>query len=131
MGGVPLSLEAGRAFQAESTLGKKWEGCSAGNQGGGQAPRGSMEAVREGARPRWPGSLVERSQAARSRGNLGSLQLEVQLRDETVLPSGCYQPLVQLLCREVKLGTQVRGPRGKVGGSRDSRPVLPVLLNLL
>lgn len=35
MGGVPLSLEAGRAFQAESTLGKKWEGCSAGNQGGG------------------------------------------------------------------------------------------------
>uniref|UniRef100_A0A8C9JQW9 Ras GTPase-activating protein 4 n=1 Tax=Panthera tigris altaica TaxID=74533 RepID=A0A8C9JQW9_PANTA len=47
--------------------------------------------------------------AARSRGNLGSLQLEVRLRDETVLPSGCYQPLVQLLCREVKLGTQGPG----------------------
>ncbi|XP_072799241.1 ras GTPase-activating protein 4B isoform X3 [Vicugna pacos] len=43
------------------------------------------------------------------RGNLGSLQLEVRLRDETVLPSGCYQPLVQLLCQEVKLGTQGPG----------------------
>ncbi|KAB0392494.1 hypothetical protein E2I00_015571, partial [Balaenoptera physalus] len=42
-------------------------------------------------------------------GNLGSLQLEVRLRDEMVLPSGCYQPLVQLLCREVKLGTQSPG----------------------
>lgn len=73
---------------------------------------------------------MERSQAARSRGSLGSLQLEVRLRDETVLPSGCYQPLVQLLCREVKLGTQVRGPRGKVGGSGASRPVLPALYPL-
>uniref|UniRef100_A0A4X2JWN8 RAS p21 protein activator 4 n=1 Tax=Vombatus ursinus TaxID=29139 RepID=A0A4X2JWN8_VOMUR len=36
-------------------------------------------------------------------GSLGSLQLQVWLRDETVLPSGLYQPLVQLLCREVKL----------------------------
>ncbi|CAK6444570.1 unnamed protein product [Pipistrellus nathusii] len=42
----------------------------------------------------------------REAGNLGSLQLEVRLRDETVLPSSCYQPLVQLLCREVTLGTQ-------------------------
>ncbi|KAL0605526.1 Ras GTPase-activating protein 4 [Plecturocebus cupreus] len=42
-------------------------------------------------------------------GNLGSLQLEVRLRDETVLPSCCYQPLVQLLCREVKLGMQGPG----------------------
>ncbi|XP_045141856.1 ras GTPase-activating protein 4B isoform X2 [Echinops telfairi] len=42
-------------------------------------------------------------------GNLGSLQLEVWLRDETVLPSGCYQPLVQLLCREVKPLTQGPG----------------------
>ncbi|XP_008139671.2 ras GTPase-activating protein 4B [Eptesicus fuscus] len=46
------------------------------------------------------------SKRRREEGNLGSLQLEVRLRDETVLPSGCYQPLVQLLCREVKLGTQ-------------------------
>lgn len=47
------------------------------------------------------------------------MQLEVRLRDETVLPSGCYQPLVQLLCREVTLGAQVRGaPRegGRVQG---------------
>ncbi|XP_072496384.1 ras GTPase-activating protein 4-like isoform X3 [Notamacropus eugenii] len=36
-------------------------------------------------------------------GSLGSLQLQVWLRDETVLPSNLYQPLVQLLCREVKL----------------------------
>lgn len=65
-----------------------------------------MEALGRG---HGPGSLVERSHAAHSRGNLGSLQLEVRLRDETVLPSSCYQPLVQLLCREVTLGTQVRG----------------------
>ncbi|KAM4820545.1 ras GTPase-activating protein 4B [Thomomys bottae] len=42
-------------------------------------------------------------------GNLGSLQLEVRLRDETVLPSSFYQPLVQLLCQEVKLGSQGPG----------------------
>uniref|UniRef100_A0A2K5YRK5 RAS p21 protein activator 4 n=1 Tax=Mandrillus leucophaeus TaxID=9568 RepID=A0A2K5YRK5_MANLE len=42
-------------------------------------------------------------------GNLGSLQLEVRLRDEMVLPSSCYQPLVQLLCHEVKLGMQGPG----------------------
>nr|XP_026653158.1 ras GTPase-activating protein 4 [Zonotrichia albicollis] len=40
------------------------------------------------------------------RGSLGSLQLQVKLRDETVLPSQCYQPLVQLLCQEVKSGRQ-------------------------
>ncbi|XP_053413444.1 ras GTPase-activating protein 4B isoform X3 [Nycticebus coucang] len=51
----------------------------------------------------------DQSKSQLDKGNLGSLQLEVQLRDETVLPSSCYQPLVQLLCREVKLGTQ--GPR--------------------
>lgn len=44
----------------------------------------------------------------RRRGSLGSLQLQVRLRDETVLPSHCYQPLVQLLCQEVKAGHQVR-----------------------
>uniref|UniRef100_A0A8C3U6I2 Ras GTPase-activating protein 4 n=1 Tax=Catharus ustulatus TaxID=91951 RepID=A0A8C3U6I2_CATUS len=38
--------------------------------------------------------------------DLGSLQLQVKLRDETVLPSHCYQPLVQLLCQEVKSGCQ-------------------------
>ncbi|KAM4700589.1 ras GTPase-activating protein 4-like [Discoglossus pictus] len=35
-------------------------------------------------------------------GNLGSLQLQVRLRDETVLPADYYKPLVQLLCQEVK-----------------------------
>ncbi|KFO75634.1 Ras GTPase-activating protein 4, partial [Cuculus canorus] len=43
---------------------------------------------------------------SRRRGSLGSLQLQVRLRDETVLPSHCYQPLVQLLCQEVKSGRQ-------------------------
>nr|XP_031543166.1 ras GTPase-activating protein 4B isoform X7 [Vicugna pacos] len=51
----------------------------------------------------------DQSKRRREEGNLGSLQLEVRLRDETVLPSGCYQPLVQLLCQEVKLGTQGPG----------------------
>ncbi|KAK7829171.1 hypothetical protein U0070_012642 [Myodes glareolus] len=51
----------------------------------------------------------DQSKSRRGEGNLGSLQLEVRLRDETVLPSICYQPLVQLLCQEVKLGTQGPG----------------------
>ncbi|XP_057171021.1 ras GTPase-activating protein 4 isoform X2 [Ursus arctos] len=51
----------------------------------------------------------DQSKSRRGEGSLGSLQLEVRLRDETVLPSGCYQPLVQLLCREVKLGAQGPG----------------------
>nr|XP_033695655.1 ras GTPase-activating protein 4-like isoform X2 [Tursiops truncatus] len=51
----------------------------------------------------------DQSKSRREEGNLGSLQLEVRLRDEMVLPSGCYQPLVQLLCHEVKLGTQSPG----------------------
>ncbi|KAM8776991.1 ras GTPase-activating protein 4B isoform 1-T1 [Rhynchonycteris naso] len=51
----------------------------------------------------------DQSKTRREEGNLGSLQLEVRMRDEMVLPSSCYQPLVQLLCREVKLGTQGPG----------------------
>uniref|UniRef100_A0A8C5VZE5 RAS p21 protein activator 4B n=1 Tax=Microcebus murinus TaxID=30608 RepID=A0A8C5VZE5_MICMU len=51
----------------------------------------------------------DQSKSRRDKGNLGSLQLEVRLRDEMVLPSGCYQPLVQLLCHEVKLGAQGPG----------------------
>uniref|UniRef100_A0AC11CLH6 Uncharacterized protein n=1 Tax=Ovis aries TaxID=9940 RepID=A0AC11CLH6_SHEEP len=51
----------------------------------------------------------DQSKSRREEGHLGSLQLEVRLRDETVLPSSCYQPLVQLLCREVKLGHQGPG----------------------
>lgn len=51
----------------------------------------------------------DQPKSRREEGNLGSLQLEVRLRDEMVLPSSCYQPLVQLLCREVKLGTQGPG----------------------
>lgn len=51
----------------------------------------------------------DQSKSRQGKGNLGSLQLEVRLRDETVLPSVYYQPLVQLLCQEVKLGTQGPG----------------------
>uniref|UniRef100_A0A8C2MXK6 RAS p21 protein activator 4 n=1 Tax=Cricetulus griseus TaxID=10029 RepID=A0A8C2MXK6_CRIGR len=51
----------------------------------------------------------DQSKSRRGEGNLGSLQLEVRLRDDTVLPSVCYQPLVQLLCREVKPGNQGPG----------------------
>ncbi|XP_065709242.2 ras GTPase-activating protein 4-like [Patagioenas fasciata] len=52
----------------------------------------------------WPDKSKPREDE--HRGSLGSLQLQVRLRDETVLPSPCYQPLVQLLCQEVKLGRQ-------------------------
>lgn len=133
----------GKPFRAEKAAwGKNGRGAVRREGVCGRGPRRRWRVCAEslwgwprgGIWRQWGGGTaqtVERSQAARSRGNLGSLHLEVRLRDETVLPSGCYQPLVQLLCREVKLGTQVRGPRGKVGGSRDSRPVLPVLLNLL
>lgn len=79
--------------------------------------KGKSLSLHEWMWPRETRSLVETSQAAHSRGNLGSLQLEVRLRDETVLPSICYQPLVQLLCQEVKLGTQVRRPWERPGGS--------------
>ncbi|KAM8797318.1 ras GTPase-activating protein 4-like [Eudromia elegans] len=48
----------------------------------------------------------DKSKPREAEGHLGSLQLQVRLRDETVLPSGCYQPLVQLLCQEVKAGAQ-------------------------
>ncbi|KAG8587697.1 hypothetical protein GDO81_005754 [Engystomops pustulosus] len=43
-----------------------------------------------------------KSKACMDEGNLGSLQLQVRLRDETVLPSDYYKPLVQVLCQEVK-----------------------------
>ncbi|XP_044531566.1 ras GTPase-activating protein 4-like [Gracilinanus agilis] len=45
----------------------------------------------------------DQSKTRMDEASLGSLQLQVRLRDETVLPSSLYQPLVQLLCQEVKL----------------------------
>uniref|UniRef100_F6UWS6 Ras GTPase-activating protein 4 n=1 Tax=Monodelphis domestica TaxID=13616 RepID=F6UWS6_MONDO len=50
----------------------------------------------------------DQSKTRMDEGSLGSLQLQVQLRDEMVLPSSHYQPLVQLLCQEVKLSP--KGP---------------------
>ncbi|XP_069471058.1 ras GTPase-activating protein 4-like [Ambystoma mexicanum] len=44
----------------------------------------------------------EKSKPTVEEGNLGSLQLQVRLRDETVLPSAYYRALVQLLCQEVR-----------------------------
>ena len=116
--GAPLRMEAARAFQTDQPgqrMGGGGRQCEETPVEGRLAQRDGREdrGSGEGAGPERPGSLVERSRAARSRGHLGSLQLEVRLRDETVLPSSCYQPLVQLLCREVKPGTQVRGPRGR------------------
>uniref|UniRef100_A0A5F8GGT6 Ras GTPase-activating protein 4 n=1 Tax=Monodelphis domestica TaxID=13616 RepID=A0A5F8GGT6_MONDO len=46
------------------------------------------------------GKVSQDSSPSCFRGSLGSLQLQVQLRDEMVLPSSHYQPLVQLLCQE-------------------------------
>ncbi|XP_053131516.1 ras GTPase-activating protein 4-like [Hemicordylus capensis] len=48
----------------------------------------------------------DKSKPSQDEGNLGSLHLQVQLRDETVLPASHYQPLVQLLCQEVRAGAQ-------------------------
>ncbi|NWX50898.1 RASL2 protein, partial [Steatornis caripensis] len=52
----------------------------------------------------WPDKSKPREDE--HQGSLGSLQLQVRLRDETVLPSHCYRPLVELLCQEVKSGRQ-------------------------
>ncbi|KAF7244402.1 Ras GTPase-activating protein 4 [Varanus komodoensis] len=48
----------------------------------------------------------EKSKPRVDEGSLGSLHLQVQLRDEMVLPSIHYQPLVQLLCQEVRAGVK-------------------------
>ncbi|XP_015223336.2 ras GTPase-activating protein 4 isoform X1 [Lepisosteus oculatus] len=42
-------------------------------------------------------------------GTLGSLRLQLRLRDETVLPSSHYQPLTELMCQSV--GTNLNGNR--------------------
>ncbi|XP_068766392.1 ras GTPase-activating protein 4 isoform X2 [Struthio camelus] len=63
-----------------------------------------LQAVRQ--EEGWFRLQPDKSKPREAEGNLGSLQLQVRLRDETVLPSSCYQPLVQLLCQEVKSGPQ-------------------------
>ncbi|XP_060114840.1 ras GTPase-activating protein 4-like [Heteronotia binoei] len=50
----------------------------------------------------------DKSKPPQDEGNLGALHLQVRLRDEMVLPSSHYQPLVQLLCQEVKAAAQDR-----------------------
>ncbi|XP_038615147.1 ras GTPase-activating protein 4B [Tachyglossus aculeatus] len=65
--------------------------------------RGLQEAQRKEG---WFRLRPDKSKARVDEGNLGSLQLQVQLRDEVVLPSAVYQPLVQLLCKEVKRGSK-------------------------
>ncbi|KAJ8394733.1 hypothetical protein AAFF_G00043330 [Aldrovandia affinis] len=49
----------------------------------------------------------EKPKHSQHEDNLGSLRLQLRLRDETVLPSSHYQPLVELLCQPV--GTQLNG----------------------
>uniref|UniRef100_K7FL47 Ras GTPase-activating protein 4-like n=1 Tax=Pelodiscus sinensis TaxID=13735 RepID=K7FL47_PELSI len=51
----------------------------------------------------------DKSKPGVDEGNLGALQLQVRLRDESVLPGSYYQPLVQLLCQEVKAGPKQDG----------------------
>ncbi|KAG5844338.1 ras GTPase-activating protein 4 [Anguilla rostrata] len=49
----------------------------------------------------------EKPKHSQYEGTLGSLRLQLRLRDETVLPSGHYRPLVELLCQSV--GTCLNG----------------------
>lgn len=50
---------------------------------------------------------------------------------EAVLPSSCYQPLVQLLYSEGEAGPPGQKPPGEGGRLRDRGCVFPVLLNTL
>uniref|UniRef100_V9KFI4 Ras GTPase-activating protein 4-like protein n=1 Tax=Callorhinchus milii TaxID=7868 RepID=V9KFI4_CALMI len=43
----------------------------------------------------------DKAQRSKTEGNLGSLRLQLRLRDESVLPSRYYQPLVELLLHSV------------------------------
>uniref|UniRef100_A0A4W3ILY0 RAS p21 protein activator 4 n=1 Tax=Callorhinchus milii TaxID=7868 RepID=A0A4W3ILY0_CALMI len=46
----------------------------------------------------------DKAQRSKTEGNLGSLRLQLRLRDESVLPSRYYQPLVELLLHSVNDG---------------------------
>uniref|UniRef100_A0A4W5MDX8 RAS p21 protein activator 4 n=1 Tax=Hucho hucho TaxID=62062 RepID=A0A4W5MDX8_9TELE len=49
----------------------------------------------------WFRLVPDKPKHSQHEGTLGSLRLQLRLRDETVLPSGHYQPLTELLCQSV------------------------------
>ncbi|XP_046877351.1 ras GTPase-activating protein 4 isoform X2 [Hypomesus transpacificus] len=49
----------------------------------------------------WFRLVPEKPKHSQHEGTLGSLRLQLRLRDETVLPSSHYQPLTELLCQSV------------------------------
>ncbi|XP_067113290.1 ras GTPase-activating protein 4 isoform X1 [Osmerus mordax] len=49
----------------------------------------------------WFRLVPEKPKHSQYEGTLGSLRLQLRLRDETVLPSSHYQPLTELLCQSV------------------------------
>ncbi|KAL0994591.1 hypothetical protein UPYG_G00124530 [Umbra pygmaea] len=49
----------------------------------------------------WFRLVPDKPKHSQHEGSLGSLRLQLRLRDETVLPSGNYQPLTALLCQSV------------------------------
>lgn len=92
----------------------------------GREDRGSGEGAGPGGLGPW-----WRGHGLPVPGPPGLLQLEVRLRDETVLPSSCTtSPWCSCCAREVKLGHQVKPP-GKGGRLRGRGCVFPVLLNAL
>ncbi|XP_069767433.1 ras GTPase-activating protein 4 isoform X2 [Narcine bancroftii] len=55
--------------------------------------------------------LPDKAQRSETEGNLGSLRLQLRLRDESILPSCYYQPLTELLLQSV---TTDNGEKGNV-----------------
>uniref|UniRef100_A0A8C7I9V8 RAS p21 protein activator 4 n=1 Tax=Oncorhynchus kisutch TaxID=8019 RepID=A0A8C7I9V8_ONCKI len=49
----------------------------------------------------WFRLVPDKPKHSQHEGTLGSLRLQLRLRDETVLPSSHYQPLTELLCQSV------------------------------
>ncbi|XP_038861146.1 ras GTPase-activating protein 4 [Salvelinus namaycush] len=49
----------------------------------------------------WFRLVPDKPKHSQHEGTLGSLRLQLRFRDETVLPSGHYQPLTELLCQSV------------------------------
>ncbi|XP_048468717.1 ras GTPase-activating protein 4 isoform X1 [Rhincodon typus] len=56
--------------------------------------------------------LPDKAQRRETEGHLGSLRLQLRLRDESILPSSYYQPLMELLLQSVK--TTNNGEKGNL-----------------
>ncbi|XP_051891710.1 ras GTPase-activating protein 4 [Pristis pectinata] len=53
--------------------------------------------------------LPDKARRSETEGNLGSLRLQLRLRDESVLPSSYYQPLTELLLQSVTTNNGEKG----------------------